>query len=373
MSSLVIEGGLVVDPAAGRGASRDLFVREGVICDGAADLGAASAPSKLDARGKWVLPGFIDLRAQLRSERDVSLALAAGVTAVLTSPEYPPFATARLRSLAAAPLTRNLEGEELGEVPEGARCLSNGFRPIARAGVLRRALQYAEPWQLLVMVHAEDLSLTGRGVLGEGAVATRLGLFGVPTATETSMVARDLEVLATVGGRLHFAHLTCARSVALVREAKQRGLKVSADVTPHHLTLDVRAAEGFSLAARVWPPLRDVEDVWALRQGLEEGTIDAVASDHQAIDLLEREHPFEQCSPGCESYLTLLERVLALDLSRERLAQVLSSSPAALLGIEGGTLVVGARADVVVIDPATRSLEATVVAGEIRYCKEGIR
>lgn len=372
MSQVLISGGQLFDPSRGSGEPTDLLLGGGHVLARGAALQASGA-RVLDASGKWVLPGFVDLRARLRDERDVDQALAAGFTTVLSSPETPPLPTARLTCLGAAPLTRNLEGDELGEVPDGVRCLSQGFQPMPRAGVLRRALQYLRPFELLVMVHAEDASLTGKGVLGESAVATRLGLSGVPTTAEAAIVARDLEVLAGVGGRLHFSHLTCGRSVALLRGAKQRGLRVTADVTPHHLTLDVRAAEGFSLAARVWPPLRELEDVFALREGVADGTIDAIASDHHRVDGLDREHPFEQCAPGAESYLTLVARVLSLGLSAERVAAALSSAPAGLLGLKSGRLSVGDAADVVIIDPVARAVEATIVAGELRYMKEGSR
>lgn len=369
MSAVTIARGLVVDPLTGQSRTGDLHLSGGIVA-GALGEGEAAMASVVDAEGCWVLPGFVDLRCRLRSERDVTMALAAGFTTVLEAPDGPALRSERLRCLKAAPLTRDLAGEELGEVPDGTSCLSNGDRPIARAGVLWRALQYAASLDVLVMVHAEDPTLTGRGVLGLGTVATRLGLFGVPSAAETAAVARDLEVLAAGGGRLHFSHLTCARSVALVREAKRRGLRVSADVTPHHLTLDTSAAEGYSLAARVWPPLRDPEDVLALREGVADGTIDAIASDHQAVDPLEREHPFEQCVPGRESYGDFIPRVLGLELEPLRLAKLLTEVPSRLLGLPLHGLRPGARGDVVVIDPVARAVEAVIFGGELVYSRE---
>ena len=366
---ILLRGGRVLDPTNGLDAVQDVLIRDGII----AALGPSLDPQGarvIDVKGCWVTPGLVDLRSLVRDERDVRAALAGGFTTLLASPESPLAGSPLLTLRRASALTSGLEGEELGELPDNEICVSQGFKPLAKGGVLRRALQYLSPWSPLVMLHAEDPTLTGRGLLGEGETATRLGLLAVPSTAETSVVARDLAIVEETGARVHFSHLTCARSVALVREAKQRGLKVSADVTPHHLTLDDSAAEGFSLAARVWPPLRSKADVQALVAGLKDGTIDAVAADHVRVDVLDREHPFEQCAPGCESFETAFAQVAAR-VDVRRAVDALTAAPARLLRIEAGHLTKGARADVAVFDAESRATRLTLVGGARRYASGG--
>lgn len=357
---LVLRGGRLVDPSTGRDGVGDVLLVNGEIASVGASVDTAGA-KVLDLTGKWVCPGFVDMHSVLRDERDVEAALRGGFTTVVAAPESARVRSDRLSIIPAAPLTVRLEGQELGEAPADALCLSQGFKPIARSGVLRRALQYAGSHRALIVQHAEDASLTGSGVIGEGVTATRLGLPSVPVSSEAAAVARDLEILAETGGRLHFAHLTTARGVALVREAKKKGLAVSADATPHHLTHDARFAEGYAIQARVWPPLRSEEDVAALRQGLVDGTIDAVACDHSRVDVLDREHPFEACAPGCEAFEQALPTVLALGLTPARLVEVLSLAPAKLLGLSAG-IAPGLKASVTLID-AQRKVAVGVVLG----------
>lgn len=355
---LLLRGGRLLDPAARRDGVAEVLVIDGEIAQVGAKVDAAGAKvAELD--GAWVSPGFVDLHSVVRDERDVEAALRGGFTTVVAAPESNRLRDDRVQLLFAAPLTRKLEGEELGETPDAAACSSQGFRPLVKSGVLRRALQYSASRGKLLVLHAEDPSLTGAGVLGEGLTATRLGLPSVPVAAEAAVVARDLLILEETGGRLHFAHLTTARSVELIRAARQRGLKVSADVTPHHLTLDETRAEGYSLEARVWPPLRSRADVQALAAGLADGTIDAVACDHVRVDVLEREHPFEACAPGCEAFEQALPAVLGLGMPALRSVEVLSSAPARLLGLNCGILP-GLRAALTVFDPKARSVIAVI-------------
>lgn len=355
---VVLRGGRLLDPSSGRDGVGEVLVVDGEI----AAVGEAVDPTGarvLELGGAFVSPGFVDLHSVIRDGRDVEAALRGGFTTVVAAPESNRVRDDRLQLLLAAPLTRALEGEELGQSPPEAVCLSQGFRPLVKSGVLRRALQYAASRGKLLVLHAEDPSLTAGGVLGEGLTATRLGLPAVPVAAEAAVVARDLLILEETGGRLHFAHLTTARSVELIRAAKQRGLKVSADVTPHHLTLDDRSAEGYALEARVWPPLRSQADVKALATGLAEGTLDAVACDHLRVDVLDREHPFEACAPGCEAFERALPVVLGLGLPPLRVVEVLSSAPARLLGLETG-LRPGLRAAITVFDPQSRSVTGVI-------------
>ncbi len=365
-SALFLRQGRVVDPVTGVDAVLDVRISSGRVLEAGPTLHPRSE-RVIDASGRWVLPGLVDLRATLHDEADVEHALKGGMTSVLLTPESPLVHSARLHVRQARPLTQGLKGEELGEVGENGSVLSNGFAPITRAGVLRRALQYSKPFGALLMVHPEDPSISGRGLLGEGATATRLGLLGVPAAAETAVVARDLEVLKGTGGRLHFSHLTCARSVELVRAAKAQGLTVTCDATAHHLTLDDTTANGFSLLARVWPPLRSAADVAALRAGVVDGTIDAIVSDHQRVEPLDLEHPFEQSTPGVDAYGAFMQRVLSLELPAPVLARRLSVRPSELLGWGARSVAVSSVADITVVDPRTKTVHATIVAGELRY------
>lgn len=356
---LVLRGGRLLDPASRRDGVGEVLVVDGEIASVGPKVDAAGA-QVIELGGAWVAPGFVDLHSVLRDERDLEAALRGGFTTVVAAPESARLRSDRLQVLTAAPLTRNQDGEELGEIPAAAACLSQGFRPLVKSGVLRRALQYSASSGKLLVLHAEDPSLTGAGVLGEGITATRLGLPSVPGSAEAAVVARDLLILEEIGGRLHFAHLTTARSVELVRQARQHGLQVSADVTPHHLTRDARSAEGYALEARVWPPLRSEADVKSLALGLADGTIDAVACDHVRVDVLDREHPFEACAPGCEAFEQALPAVLGLGLPPLRSVEVLSSGPARLLGLTCG-LLPGLRAALTVFDPKARTVTGVVI------------
>ncbi len=360
---LLLKGGRVIDPTSSRDGVGDVLVADGKVAE--TDTSGATV---IDVRGAWVVPGFVDLHSVLSDERDVDAALRGGFTTVVTLPLSDSIHSARLNVVPAAPLTAGLEGNELGEVDDDAVVLSQGFKPISRGGVLRRALKYSRPHGKLLMVHAEDPSLTGPGVIGISLTATRLGLPAVPESAETAVIARDLLILEETGGRLHFAHVTTARGVELIREAKRRGAQISCDVTPHHLLHDVRAAEDYSLDARVWPPLRGEDDVLALRQGLRDGTIDAIACDHVRVDVLDREHPFEQCTPGCEAFAHALTAAVKSELSPSRLVEVLSCAPAKLLGLRHG-VAPGLDAALTVIDPASWTIRGTVIGGRHTFDK----
>ncbi len=364
---MVLRGGRIIDPKRGVDEVADLVIRDGRIAQVIAAGEAIGNVETLDVKGLWVMPGFIDLRCVLKDAADLLAALQGGYTTLVASVESDPPLSPWIRVLRAAALTKRVEGEELGEVPANAVCLSNGSRPIVRGGLMRRALQYSRPLSVPVMVHAEDPSLSGRGVLGEGFVATWLGLPAVPASAEVSIVARDLALLEEQGGRLHFSHLTCAGSVRLLRDARQRGLQVSADATPHHLTMTDEAARGYAIEARVWPPLRPAADVAALVAAVRDGTIEAIASDHHRVDPVEREHPFDQCSPGAQTLADAFARVAALKLEPSLLARLFSAGPAAILNLEGGCLSPNARADLAIIDPARHRVRYTLIEGEVRF------
>lgn len=366
MSALVIREGRVIDPANGFDGPADVAIAEGKIEAVAPGAKARGGAQELSAKGLWVVPGLVDLRCRIGGAHDVADAVKGGFTTlVATWDSLVP--AAPIRVLKAAPLTSGAAGEELGDVPDGVPCLSDGFTPVSRAGLMRRALQYVRPLNTVLMVHAEDRTLSGKGVLGEGFEATRLGLLPVPASAETVAVARDLMLLEEIGGRLHFAHLTCAASVRLVREARARGLFVTADVAVHHLVMTDEDARGYASRARVWPPLRPAAEQKALREALAEGVFAAVASDHlrpdPSEDLLQRELPFDEQRPGGASLAHVAAAVLGLALKPPRAVELLTSGPAKALGLDAGTLSVGSRADVTLLDPERRAVVAVISGG----------
>jgi dihydroorotase len=223
------------------------------------------------------------------------------------------------------------------------------------AGVMRRVLEYSTLVQVPVIVHAEDCHLRGHGVVHEGAVATRLGLPGNPALAEEIMVARDIRLAKATGAHLHVAHVSTAGAVESIRRAREAGIKVTAEVTPHHLTLTDAATMGFDTSTRVAPPLRSADHVEALRRGLAEGVIDAIATDHAPHATYEKEVEFTEAPPGMIGLETAV--AVCLQLVREgllaplELIRRLSTNPARVLGLEGGSLAVGAPADLVLIDP----------------------
>ena len=367
MSALVIREGRVIDPANGLDGPADVVIVDGKIEAVGPGLKARSGATELSARGLWVVPGLVDLRCKLSGTADAADAARGGFTTVVATWDSVQVATP-IRVLRAAPLTRGAEDQELGDVPPGIACLSDGFTPVSRAGLMRRALQYVRPLGTVLMVHAEDRTLSGKGVLGEGFEATRLGLLPVPASAETVAVARDLMLLEEIGGRIHFAHLTCAGSVRLLREARARGLKVTADVAVSHLLLCDEDARGYSPRARVWPPLRPTAERQALREALVEGVISAVASDHTrpdpTEDLLQRELPFDEQRPGAATLPIVAAAVLGLGLKPARAIELLTSGPVGVLGLELGSLSPGRPGDVTLLEPERRAVAAVIACGQ---------
>jgi dihydroorotase len=256
-------------------------------------------------------------------------------------------------------VSKGQKGEELAEIGEmkdaGIVAISDDGRPVMNAELLRRAMEYARTFGLPLIQHCEDLTLSQGGSMNEGAVSTRAGIKAQPAAAESSMVARDIEICALTGARYHVAHVSTAESVALVRAAKRRGLPVTCEVTPHHLTLTDAACAAYDTHAKCNPPLRTAHDLAALREGLADGTIDAIATDHAPHSPIEKDVEFEQAAfgmIGLETAVALsLEMVRAGVISPSRWVALLTTQPAAILGLPGGTLAPGAIADVTVVDP----------------------
>jgi dihydroorotase len=383
---LVLSGGTIVDPATGGMRPGDLVI-DGDRIAGVAPPGSVSAEGRLiDAKGLLVLPGLVDMHVHLREPgheyketiaTGTQAALAGGFTSVAcmanTNPVNDSGAVTRfiLEQAAKAGAARvypvgavsvGLRGESLAEFGEmrraGIVAVSDDGRPVMDAGLMRRALEYARMFDLLVIAHEEDCGLAGGGVMNEGVTAVRLGLRGVPAAAEEVMVARDVALAELTGGRLHVAHLSTRGAVDLVRAARARGVAVSAEATPHHLFLTDEAVGDYDTNAKMAPPLRTQADVDALRAALADGTIEAIATDHAPHHRDEKDVEFEHAANGVVGLETALGLGLQLVdegvLDLPTLVARMSAGPARLLGIPAGTLAPGAPADVTIVDPRRR-------------------
>jgi dihydroorotase len=384
--TLFIEGGRVIDPANGVDGVRTVVVREGRVAEIGERVERPRDARALDARGKWVTPGFVDLHVHLREPGQeyketvatgARAAVAGGFTTVCAMPNTKPVndntavtelvlaraaAAGLARVLPVGCISRGQEGQDLAEYGElkaaGCVAVSDDGRPVVSSALMRRALEYARAFGLPVAVHEEDPLLAGKGVMHEGPTATRLGLKGVPAAAEDVMVLRDLSLLELTGGRLHVQHVSTRGAVRAIREAKARGLAVTAEATPHHLALtdeDV-GASGYSTDFKMNPPLRSADDVKALREGLADGTIDAIATDHAPHSAVEKDLEFDAAMNGVvgleTAFAVCLELVRKGALPDRRLVDALTAAPARAFGLAAGTLTRGAAADLAVLDPA---------------------
>ncbi len=400
---LLIRGGRVVDSEGERIA--DVLVRSGdvVAVGDHAARDADPGATTLDAGGCVVAPGLVDLHTHLREPGDeeaetiatgARAAALGGYTAVVAMPNTtPPLddaavvaavlargAAAACEVLSSGCITRGREGREMAPLGElyglGVRIFTDDGNCLADAGMMRRAMEYARSLPgAVVAQHAEDPSLCGGGSMHEGAWSSRLGVPGRPAEAEAVIVARDLRLAALTGARLHVLHVSTAQAVELIRAAKAAGVPVTAEATPHHLTLTDAACAGFDPVFKVHPPLRTDADVAALRAGLADGTIDAVATDHAPHRPEEKERPFEEAPPG----MLGLETALALTLTELvgpgllSLGQALAAHswrPAAIAGVDdrhGGPVAPGRPANLCVIDPdATWEIEPAGLASRAR-------
>ncbi|MCU0673996.1 MAG: dihydroorotase [Myxococcota bacterium] len=376
---LLLRGGLVIDPASDLERVADVLFVNGRVAEIGDALVAPDAEVH-DVAGCWVVPGMIDLRTHLREpgqeyKEDLASGLAAaaagGFTTVCAMPGTKPVNDQRAvtelvlaraealggtRVLPFGSITKGMEGRELTEMAElrdaGCVGVTDDRKPVHDAGLLRRALEYARTFGLVVMQHCEEPTLGRTALAHEGVISTRLGLRGSPRQAEEAAVARDLAVAELTGAPLHVAHVSSRGAVERLREAKRRGVPVTADVTPHHLTWTDEALLGFETLAKVIPPLREAEDRDALRAGLADGTIDCIATDHAPHSDLEKDCELEEALPGMIGLETALPLVLQLVrdgvLPRRRAIEALTTGPARVLRRDAS--VVGAT-DVTVIDP----------------------
>jgi len=385
---LIVAGGLLIDPASGIESIRDILLEDGRVAAVAAGLArkpAFKGVPVIDAKGKWVLPGLVDMHVHLREpgregdetiETGAKAAARGGVTTVLAmantepvtdSPAQLAFLRAKAKSdaaitvLFAGAVTLGLKGEKLTEFAKlkaaGAAALSDDGRPVMNAGLLRRALEYAKDLGLLVIDHCEDLNLSNGACVHEGPAALRKGLKGTPWAAETVQVMRDIALAELTGARLHIAHVSVASSVAAIRTAKKNGIRISAEAAPHHFALQAKDIPGYDANWKMNPPLRADKDRQALLAGLADGTIDAIATDHAphgcaAKSLGMDAAPFGVIGLETSLALALTDLFHKKILTRRKLVDRMSAGPARLLGLkQKGTLAPGADADLVVVDP----------------------
>jgi len=381
---LVLAGGRVIDPSKNLDQTADVLIQDGKIAAIGPSIGRPDGADVRDVRGQVVAPGLVDIHVHLREpgnedEETVATgaraAAAGGFTAICAMPNTDPVTDNQaavgfiVRQSVRAGLTRvypigavsvGQKGEKLAEFGEmvgaGAVAVSDDGRPVVSGHLMRTALEYARTFDIAVADHCEEPTLAAGGVMHEGLVATRLGLKGIPAAAEEIMVARDVLLAELTGGRVHLCHMSTSGSVDLIRRAKERGVRVTAEVTPHHLVLTDHACENYDTHAKMNPPLREAADVAALRQALKEGVIDCIASDHAPHAYDEKEAAFDDAPFGIVGLETAFavahtELVQGGVLTLPELVARMSTLPARVFGLAGGTLHPGAAADVSVLDP----------------------
>jgi dihydroorotase len=386
---LLITGGRIIDPGQGIDKVADLLIEHGRVSAIGSGLSTSDAEI-FEARGLIVSPGFIDLHVHLREPGEeyketirsgAAAAVAGGFTSICAMPNTDPVndnasvtryivdkareaALARVYPIGA--ITRGSAGVELAEMAEmkeaGAVAVSDDGRPVMNSQVMRHAMEYARDHGLVVVDHCQDLDLAAGGAMHEGRYSTLLGLKGMNRAAEETQVARDIMLAGVTGARVHIAHISTAGSVELVRRAKQERLPVTCEVTPHHLALTDAAVVGFDTNTKMSPPLRSEEDRAALIEGVRDGTIDAIATDHAPHHMDEKMLEYDHAPFGVIGLETTLGVVLTtlyhsglVELSR--IVEMLTAGPARAFSLRAGALSVGSDADVTVFDP---SLEWTV-------------
>ncbi len=385
--TIVIKNGRVIDPANGLDEPKDLLIQKGRIkaleSPGSISFDAGEKPSVIDAKGCVVCPGLIDMHVHFREPgfeyketitSGCRSAAAGGFTSVAVMPNTNPVndtraVTEHILSLARtediinvypiAAITQKLEGERLSEMADlkdaGAIAFSDDGRPVISNELMRRAFEYSKMFKLPLIQHSEMLDLTEGGCMNEGMVSTELGLKGMPTEAEDIMVYRDIALLEKTGGRLHVAHISSKNSVDLVRQAKSRGLSVTCEVAPHHFTLTDEAVRGYDTNTKMSPPLRAIDDVEAIKEGLRDGTIDIIATDHAPHDIADKQVEYQNACFGIVGLETALP--LSLKLVDEKILSMgdvikkLTSTPADIFNLKAGSLSLGNEADILIFNP----------------------
>ncbi len=388
MKRLAIINGRVIDPASGIDGLYNIYAMGGRVArvakaaDDRTEVVESDASTEvIDAGGMLVVPGLVDIHTHLRDpgyeyketiETGAAAAIAGGFTTIACMANTNPVndnasITRYIRDKASktginihpiGAATVGMRGErltEMGELKEaGCVAVSDDGEPVVSPEMMRRALEYSTAFSLPLITHAEDPSLAGCGVMNEGVVSTRLGLPGIPGASEAAMVARDIQLAELAGARLHIAHISTAASVELVRAAKARGVHVTAEVTPHHLTLTDEAVLGYDTNTRMNPPLRSSADVEAVVAGLADGTIDCIATDHAPHSSVEKDVEFTAAANGIIGLETAFSVVYGLveegALTLKRMVEAMTIAPARALKLSAGSLKVGSRVDAAIVD-----------------------
>lgn len=382
---ILIKNGHIIDPANNMDRISDLLIEDGRITRIDHNISIATDTEIIDATGQLVVPGLIDMHTHLREPgyeyketiRTGTMAAAAGGFATICCmPNTKPVNDSQsvtefilhkaasegtVNVLPVGAITKGCQGEEITEMADlkeaGCIAVSDDGRPVMNSLVMRRAMEYAKMFHLLVISHCEDISLSEDGVMNEGGISTELGLKGIPAASEDIMVARDICIAELTGGYLHIAHVSTEGAVDLIRRAKERGVHVTAETCPHYLVLTDEAVRGYDTNAKMKPPLRTWRDVEALRAGLKDGTIDVIATDHAPHAQEEKEREFDYAPFGITGLETALSVVLHLltegVLTMQDVIMKMSYYPAKILGIGKGTLSIGSVADVTIINPNT--------------------
>lgn len=384
--NLLIKDGHIVDPSQGIDSTGDILIEDGRIKEIVLRPSAISLqPSNLkiiNATGLYVLPGFVDMHCHLREpgfshketiRTGTRAGLRGGFTTLCCMPNTDPindnetvtefilrktYAEGACYVYPIGAITKGQRGEELAEMGKmnkaGCIAFSDDGRPVMNSLIMRRALEYSKAFAVPVISHAEDLHLSEGGVVNEGKVSVRLGLKGAPKEAEEIMIARDIMLARLTGGRLHIAHVSTKGSVELIRRAKQEGIKITAETCPHYFTLTEEAIENYNTNAKVNPPLRTDEDIEAIIEGLRDGTIDVIATDHAPHHRDEKLQEFDKAPSGISGLETALALSLRLfhlgHLTLKDIVRLLSLNPAKILGLQKGTLQIGKEAELIIVD-----------------------
>ncbi len=384
IGKLLIKGGRVIDPRENVDKVTNILIENGRVHAVGDHLNTPASTPTIDAQGKVVAPGLVDVHVHLREPggeaketiaTGTRAAAAGGVTSVVSMPNTTPpmdnvsdiqFVVGRAAQEGSAhvyptgTISKGREGQEMSEIGAmvrvGCVAITDDGNGVMNAQLLRRALEYTKTFNIPVMDHCEDHQLAAGGVMNEGPLATRLGLKGIPRQAEYVMASRDIALAELTGGKLHLTHVSVKETVEALRRAKEKGLKVTADVTPHHLVLTEDAVAEYMANAKVNPPLRTMEDVKALRQALKEGVIDCIATDHAPHTQAEKAQEFNNAPfglIGLETALPLVitELVKTGTLSLYDVIARMSDAPARIFNLPAGTLAPGAMADIVIFDP----------------------
>jgi len=379
---ILIKNGHVIDPVTKLNGIYDVMIEDGKVTEIGQDLEILNG-DLIDAEGKYVLPGLVDAHCHLREpgfeykediETGTRSAAKGGFTSIACMPNTNPVidnqAVVRyiinkskvegvVNVFPIGSISKGQKGEELSEIGElkfaGAVAISDDGKPVASSSLMKKALQYASMFDMTVISHCEDPDLSGEGVMNEGTQSTLLGLKGIPSAAEEIMVARDLILAEYTKAPIHIAHVSTELSVDLIRHAKKRGVKVTAETCPHYFSLTEDACDGFNTLAKVNPPLRTKRDVEAVIEGLKDGTIDIIATDHAPHHMDEKNVEFDLAASGMVGFETALPLVITYlvkpgHLTMKQVVEKMCVNPSRILGLNKGTIEIGKPADIIVVD-----------------------